>query len=138
MTPTLLLVEDDPFTVELVRRALQRAEVDAEVVVEPSGEQALSRLRRLVAEGAAPDAVLLDLRPLGTGGLDVLDAIRSVPGLDGCPVVVYTGSTSGADEAAARAAGAEGFFVKPDEFGDLVERMRELGTRWLGAAQVAR
>lgn len=137
MTPTLLLVEDDPFTVELVRRALQKAGVDAEVVVEPSGEQALARLRLLVAAGTAPEAVLLDLRPLGTGGLEVLDAVRGVPGLDRCPVVVYTGSSSGADEEAARAAGADGFFIKPDEFGELVERMREIGTRWLGAAQVA-
>lgn len=134
MIPTLLLVEDDAFTVELVRRALQRAGVAAEVVVEPSGEQALERLRTMVGAGAAPDAVLLDLRPRGTGGMDVLAGVRSLPGLDGCPVVVYTGSAGEEDEAAATAAGAVGFFVKPDEFDGLVDRMREIGTRWLGAA----
>lgn len=136
-TSRLLLVEDDAFTVELVRRALARGGVAAEVTVARSGEEALRRAQGMVRAGAAPDLVLLDLRPRGAGGLEVLAALRAAPALSRCPVVVYTGSTTPTDEAAARAAGADGFFVKPDAFGDLVERMRRLG-RWLAPAAPAR
>lgn len=131
MAPTFLLVEDDACTAELVRRALDRAGVDARLVVERSGDDAVSRLLAWGEAGTPPAGVLADRRPQGAGGLEVLAMVRSTPAISKCPVVIYTGSLRAADKEEALAAGADGFFVKPEDFSVLVERMRELGAKWL-------
>jgi FixJ family two-component response regulator len=63
----------------------------------------------------------------------VLDFIRATAKLQPLPVVVLTGHPSDELQAAAAKAGANGFYQKPLDFGQLVELVRSLYSIWSAA-----
>ncbi len=125
----VLLVDDGPGDVELVRLAVEQAPFPLALDVAADGGSALARLDG----GPAPDLVLLDLSLPGTSGLDILRRIRArgQPG----PVVVVMSTTSRPDEvSAAYAAGANAFLVKPLELQPFVDQMAVLWRFWFQVA----
>jgi DNA-binding response OmpR family regulator len=127
-TPYLLLVEDNPGDVMLVRHILQPLPYRLQVLSD--AETALAYLRSV---GAAllpcPAAVLLDLNLPLQDGFDVLAAF---PGLSlSCPVLVLTSSHRTEDRARTVALGAAGYFIKPADF-DEYHRLRDVVLQLLG------
>ncbi len=132
----VLLVEDDPAHAELAMRALQAGSCPARVVHVLDGVVALEYVLRHgqyadPATSPTPDLVLLDLRLPRMDGLELLEQIRASDTARYLPVVVL--STSGADRdiALAYTAGANGYVVKPDDYGRLAGMMEDLGAFWL-------
>ncbi|HSR06786.1 MAG TPA: response regulator [Bryobacteraceae bacterium] len=73
----LLLVEDNPADVLLVREALRDGDLDCDLEVVDDGEQAIQFFERVDAGGhAAPDLLLLDLNVPRIGGEQVLESVR--------------------------------------------------------------
>ena len=110
----ILVVDDDPRTLRLVRDALS-AEGYAPVVTGDPGEvQALLRAEK-------PALVVLDLALPGADGVELM---REVPELSGLPVILI--SAYGRDETVARAldAGAADYIVKPFSPTELTARVR--------------
>ncbi|WP_245311515.1 response regulator, partial [Bradyrhizobium pachyrhizi] len=101
----LLSVEDNPFGRVVLNTILTELGHHAEFVGQ--GEAAPDRL----AQGAF-DAVLMDMVLPGIGGIEAIKRIRALPPPYGRIVIVGI-SGRAEDEAAARAAGADGFLVKP-------------------------
>ena len=128
----VLLVEDDPDHVFLVRRAL--ADVGGtEVTVEVAGdgEQAVERLARSrFGPGGRPQLVLLDLRMPRMDGLEVLRRIRADEATAELPVVVLTSSERPEDREAAVAAGASWFVCKPIDGRRFRAEIQQLADRW--------
>jgi len=119
----IVLIEDNPGDVILVRESLSFAAIDNDLVCLPDLPQALDAIPEL--ERAIPDAVLLDLSLTRGDGLTFLEQIRSSPVLEHVPVIILTSSASKADREAAARAGANAFVPKPthlDEFLDQVGR----------------
>ncbi|MBX2800850.1 MAG: response regulator [Myxococcales bacterium] len=121
----LLLVEDDPVDLQLMRRALEGQPLTQLDVCE-SGEAALSYLLR-----HRPDLVLLDLNLPDVSGYEVLSWLRNSPEHTHTPVVVL--SAESGDQARTRAMELEAttFLTKPARGDDLVGVVRAINEFWL-------
>ena len=131
----ILLIEDNPADMRLVREALAEGGVSAQLHWVASGEAALSFLRCSgdYAGQPVPDLVLLDLNLQGLGGQEVLVEIKSDPVLKGIPVVVLSSSSARSDVLDAYAAHANSYLVKPDDFEQFLCLVGVLRAYWLGS-----
>ncbi|HFB83474.1 MAG TPA: response regulator [Thermodesulfatator sp.] len=132
----ILLVEDDPNDVILIKRAFDRARIANPIQVAQDGEEAIAYLagsepyhdRSLYP---LPMLVLLDLKMPRKSGFDVLAWIRAQEGLRRLPVVVLTSSKDTPDINRAYDLGANSYLVKPVAFEALIEMVKTLGLYWL-------
>jgi CheY-like chemotaxis protein len=130
----ILLVEDSPNDVELILAALEENHLANEVVVVRDGEEALDYLYRrgvfrLRIEGN-PVVVLLDLKLPKVDGLEVLAQIKSDSQLRRVPVVVLTSSREEQDLINSYNLGTNAYVVKPVDFHEFVDAIKELGLFW--------
>jgi len=116
----ILVVEDDPDLVALVRRWLER---DGHLVEHaPDGMAALEQL----AWGPLPHLVLLDVMLPKLDGFAVLQKIRSSPRTKVVPVVMVTSFTRDRDATRGRELGANDYIVKPLMELDFLKRIEHL------------
>jgi CheY-like chemotaxis protein len=130
----ILLVEDSPNDIELILAVLSENHLANEVVVVRDGEEALNYLYRrgvfkLRMEGN-PIVVLLDLKLPKVDGLEVLAQIKSDPELRAVPVVVLTSSREDQDLINSYNLGTNAYVVKPVDFHEFVDAIKELGLFW--------
>src|SRR6201998_4071614 len=130
----ILLVEDDPKDVELTLTALEEYNLANEVVVAHDGEEALDYLYcRGNFAGRAdqnPAVLLLDLKLPKLDGLEVLQQIKSDGNLKTIPVVVLTSSREEKDMVTSYQLGVNAYVVKPVDFHEFVNAIKELGVCW--------
>jgi CheY-like chemotaxis protein len=130
----ILLVEDNPKDVELTLSALAENNLANEVVVTRDGAEGLDYLYRrgqfkLRAEGN-PAVILLDLKMPKVDGLEVLRLIKSDMELKAIPVVMLTSSREEKDLIASYQLGVNAYVVKPVNFRDFADAVKELGVFW--------
>jgi DNA-binding response OmpR family regulator len=120
--------------VELSLTALEEYNLANEVVVARDGEEALDYLYCRGKFAARPDGnpavLLLDLKLPKVNGLEVLQQIRSDEKLKMIPVVVLTSSHEEKDMVASYKLGVNAYVVKPVDFHEFVNAVRELGVFW--------
>ena len=130
----ILLVEDDPRDVELTLTALEDHKLANEVVVARDGQQALDYLRcqgeYSTRTRENPAVLLLDLKLPKVDGLEVLKAIRSDERLKLMPVVVLTSSQEEKDMVRSYTLGVNAYVVKPVDFHEFINAVKELGVFW--------
>jgi CheY-like chemotaxis protein len=130
----ILLVEDDPKDIELTLTTLEEYNLANEVVVTGDGEEALDYLYRRGAftnrSNGNPAVLLLDLKLPKVDGLEVLQQVKSDEKLRMIPVVVLTSSREESDMVASYALGVNAYVVKPVDFYEFVNAIRELGVFW--------
>ena len=127
-TLPILLVEDNQDDVELTLRALQRNNIENEVVVAGDGEEAL---RVLFEEGLVPAVILLDLKLPKLDGLEVLEQVRADERTRLFPIVILTSSREEDDLVRGYSLGANSYIRKPVDFREFTEVVREVGLYWL-------
>jgi CheY-like chemotaxis protein len=140
--PVILLVEDNENDEELTLRALKKHKIGNPVVVARDGAEALDYLfgRGAYAERdvrVLPQVVLLDLNLPKLSGIEVLRAIRADDRTKVLPVVILTSSMEDSDLASGYASGANSYIVKPVDFNQFAEAVRQLGLYWLVLNQTA-
>ncbi len=130
---SILLVEDNPDDEALTMRALRRNNLDNEVRVARSGEEALALLFGEPPHEQAyePELVLLDLNLPKMDGLEVLRRIRADERTRALPVVMLTTSTEPLDVSRSYALGVNSYVRKPVNFLEFVEAVRQVGLYWL-------
>lgn len=130
----ILIVEDDPNDVELTLTALTEYNLANEVVVTRDGQEALDYLYRQgkfdTRSNDNPAVMLLDLKLPKVGGLEVLQQIRSDERLKLIPVVVLTSSHEEKDVMRSYSLGVNAYVVKPVDFHEFVNAVKELGIFW--------
>jgi CheY-like chemotaxis protein len=130
----ILMVEDDPQDVELTLTALEEYNLANEVVVTGDGEEALDYLLcRGKFQGRTsenPAVLLLDLKLPKVDGLEVLQQIKADEKLRMIPVVVLTSSREERDMVASYKLGVNAYVVKPVDFHEFVNAIKELGVFW--------
>jgi CheY-like chemotaxis protein len=130
----ILMVEDDPKDVELTLTALDDYNLANEVVVARDGEEALDYLycRGSFATRPSenPAVLLLDLKLPKIDGLEVLQTIKSDEKLKLIPVVVLTSSREEKDMVSSYQLGVNAYVVKPVDFHEFVNAIKELGVFW--------
>jgi len=128
------MVEDDAKDVELTLTALEEYNLANEVVVARDGAEALDYLfyrgEFKARAGENPAVLLLDLKLPKIDGLEVLKQIKSDDKLKMIPVVVLTSSKEEKDMVASYSLGVNAYVVKPVDFHEFVNAIRELGVFW--------
>jgi DNA-binding response OmpR family regulator len=130
----ILLVEDDPKDVELTLTALEEYNLANEVIVARDGEEALeylySRGKFKTRSSDNPAVMLLDLKLPKVDGLEVLKQVKSEEKLRMIPIVVLTSSKEEKDMVASYKLGVSAYVVKPVDFHEFVNAIKELGIFW--------
>ena len=128
------MVEDDPRDVELSLTALEEYNLANEVVVVRDGEEALNYLTYQGQYAARPSGnpavMLLDLKLPKVDGLEVLRQVKLNEKLKMIPVVVLTSSHEEKDLVASYTLGVNAYVVKPVDFHQFVNAIKELGVFW--------
>jgi len=128
----ILLVDDNPADVRLVREALYESRLRNELNVVGDGEEALAFLRREAgfADARRPDLVLLDLNLPKKNGREVLAEMKSDKMLKDIPVVILTTSNSDRDVLESYDLCANCYVRKPVQFQAFVEVVQSIENFW--------
>lgn len=133
----ILLVEDNEDHAEIVMRTLREHQMSHNLHLVIDGEDALDYLLRRgeysdAKKSPRPDIILLDLRLPKVDGLEVLKEIKQTRDLLRIPVVVLTSSDAESDVATAYDCHANSYLVKPLDFENFTELMKDLEVYWHG------
>ena len=132
----ILLVEDDPFDLEMTLLALRSDHVKNRIEVARDGEEALDFLFcRGPFSGRSPESqpklVLLDLKLPKVDGMEVLREIRARPETRAIPVVVLTSSAEQRDIVETYKLGVNSYIQKPVDSAQFRQTVKALGFYWL-------
>lgn len=130
----ILVAEDDPRDAELTLEALSEYNLRNEVVLTEDGAEALDYLYRRgkfsERREGNPAVVLLDIKMPKVDGLQVLKKIKEDPELRTVPVVMLTSSREERDLVESYRLGVNAYVVKPVQFMQFVESVKQLGAFW--------
>lgn len=136
---TVLLIEDNPGDVELIKEALEEIGSDCNLEVCQTGFEAIDKLNAAKdTPEALPDLILLDLNLPGKDGREVLEEIKEDRHLFTIPIVVLTSSDAEEDILRAYQLRANSYVRKPLDFDRLVDVFRILQNYWLGIVKLPR
>jgi two-component system response regulator len=132
----ILLVEDNPNDVKLTLHAFKTANLANSVHVARDGVEALEFLfgAEPRADGEIPEMpklILLDLKLPRLDGHEVLKRIKGDSRTRGIPVVVLTSSSEERDVMRTYQVGANSYIIKPVDFEQFTESVRDIGKYWL-------
>ena len=134
--PVILLVDDNPHDVVLIRLAFRKVGIIDAIHLVKDGTEAM---RYVAGDGVyadrrifpPPTLVLLDLKMPGANGFEVLKWIRLQPGLRTLRVIVLTSSGEMHDVNLAYLLGANSFLEKPADFARFVSVVQSIQGYWL-------
>ena len=123
MSLSILIIDDEPHLPHQLARFLKKHNYDVSAVAD--GEAGLRELQKNNI-----DLVLLDLRLPKMGGLEVLQQVKADARLRIIPVVVLTSSHEEKDKMRSYDFGVNAYVVKPVNFHEFVNAVKELGVFW--------
>jgi two-component system, response regulator len=132
----ILLVEDNPNDVKLTLNAFATANLANSVQVARDGVEALDYLfgAEQNTDKKIPDKpklILLDLKLPRLNGHEVLKRLKGDPRTSGIPVGVLTSSSEERDVMKTYEVGVNSYIVKPVNFEQFTEAVRDIGKYWL-------
>jgi len=139
--PYLLVADDDPGDVFLLRRAFRCAAISCDIIDVQDGQHAIDYLNGAPPydnreRHELPSLLLLDLKMPKMNGFDVLAWLRGRPYFEHLPVVMFSGSPIETDIATALNLGARNYLIKPADVKQMTTLARELYDRWLAPAPI--
>jgi chemotaxis family two-component system response regulator Rcp1 len=119
----ILVAEDNNTDLFLIREAVKRATIDADLEIVRDGEEAMEYFHRMDQDEAVacPDLVLLDLNLPKKSGTEVLREVRASLRGRHVKVLIVSSSSAPKDSAMARHYAAAGYFQKPSNYGDFMK-----------------
>ena len=135
MPLAILMADDDPDDLLLAKQAFEKTRLANDLRTVEDGEELLDYLHQrgaYAAPGAAPRPalVLLDLNMPRKDGREALREIKADPSLRHIPVVVLTSSKEERDMVTSYKLGVNAYVVKPVDFHEFVNAIKELGVFW--------
>jgi CheY-like chemotaxis protein len=132
----ILLVEDNPSDAELTLHALNKQKLANHIELVGDGAEALDVLFRRGLHAARtvntfPKVVLLDLKLPKIDGLEVLRQMKADTRTQNVPVVILTSSREESDLQEAYRLGANSYIVKPVDFVQFNDAVRQIGLYWV-------
>ena len=130
---SILLVEDDPSDLELAKLAFRKSQIANPIEVARDGAEALDKLGLSGSPlvGEPPCLILLDLKLPKVDGIEVLRRVKGSEKLRLIPVVMLTSSHEESDIVTSYDLGVNSYIVKPVDFNQFVESVRQLSMYWL-------
>lgn len=129
----ILVVEDSPTDLLLVKQALSEANLSSDLHVVSDGVEATAFLRRQgrYADAPRPDLVLLDLNLPRKSGREVLADVKRDPALCAIPIIVLTTSPQESEILAAYELHANCLVTKPVDYVAFSRVVQAIGEFWL-------
>ncbi len=129
----ILLIEDNPGDVLLIRESLKENKFLTDLSVVNDGEQAMNFLKKKneFADAPTPDIVLLDLNLPKKDGREVLLEIKQDEELKTIPVIVLTSSTAETDILKSYENYANCFISKPVDLENFISVIKSIKNFWL-------
>jgi DNA-binding response OmpR family regulator len=119
MAKKVLIVDDDPDILELLRSAFERVGYVAQTAA--TGWEGLEKARR-----SRPDLIVLDLVLPDLNGINVCESLRRNTATASIPILMITGQPGEFPRLAGVEAGINAFVAKPFDIPQLVERAKSL------------
>lgn len=128
----ILLVDDDPFCIDLMLEALEDSAVKSHITVLKDGVEAMSYLRQQDSHSAyaEPDFIFLDLNMPRKDGRQVLREMKTDPTLSHIPVAVLTTSSLDEDISESYRLHANCFLTKPENIDGLIDMISSVQRFW--------
>ncbi len=126
---SIVLAEDNENDLLLMRIALRKLGKEDAMFWCSDGENVISYLSSL--ENDLPKLIILDLKMLHTDGFETLRWIKNQPRLAALPVVILSCSSMPVDLNLALSLGATDYVVKPHDFTQFCERVKDFVGRYL-------
>lgn len=131
----VLLAEDEPNDVYLIKRALEKSGLEHTLRAVPDGGEAIRYLR---GEGEfadrsaypCPNLILSDLKMPGIDGFGLLQWLHDHPECSVIPMIILSASGIEADVRHAYQLGANAYMVKPSGLQDLVDLLHSMHDFW--------
>jgi len=129
----VLLVEDNPADIYLIRKAIEACDPQIHLSVIPNGRDALAFLRK---EGAyalepSPALILLDLNLPHLEGQQVLTGLRQLPSYQDTPVVIFSAARKEKEEQPCLQLGATAYVQKPAALERFFAAIEAIVGEWL-------
>jgi chemotaxis family two-component system response regulator Rcp1 len=136
----ILIVEDNPGDVRLIREALRSGRTLRSMQVARDGMEAMLILQRQGAHAGAarPDLIMLDLNLPKKGGWEVLREIKLDQSLKSIPVVVLTASEAEDDISRSYQLHANCFVTKPGNLDEFLKVVTSIDEFWLTTVKLQR
>ncbi len=135
-TVEILLVEDNPNDVELALHAFKKNNLTNRIEIARDGAEALEFIfctgryaHRNISD--FPKMILLDLKLPKVDGMEVLKRIKADERTRRIPIVVLTSSREERDVVESYQLGVNSYIVKPVDFEQFTNTVRQLGLYWL-------
>lgn len=134
----VLLVEDNPGDVRLMKEAFKEARLVNTLHVVVDGDEALDFVyqRNEYTDAPHPDLVLLDWNLPSTNGEDVLAELKGDEDLRSIYVIIMTGSQTHKDEAKSSEMEANTYITKPVEPDEFLNTICSFGDFWLNIVRL--
>jgi len=135
---SVLLVDDDPGDVLLVREAFEDHKVGNLLSVVSDGVEAMEYVRGQgsYSQAVRPDLILLDLNLPRKSGIEVLEEIKTDPSLSMIPVVVLTTSEAEEDIVRAYKLHANAYITKPVDFEQFTRIVHQIDDFFIGLVKL--
>lgn len=128
----ILLVEDSPSDVRLLREALKEASIPIRMTNVGDGVEAMDYLSGMMGGvQPRPDLVILDLNLPRKSGREVLAEIKSDVRLTALPILIMSSSNADEDVSFAFSYDADSFITKPSSLSDYVRIVRAIEDFWM-------
>lgn len=132
----ILLVEDNEDDELLTLRAIKLNKIANKIVVARDGQEALDYLfctgqYQTNDPASVPNLILLDINLPKISGIEVLQRIRSMDKTRLIPVVILTSSNLEKDIVETYKLGVNSYIIKPVNFDQFVESVKQIGMYWL-------
>ncbi len=128
----VLLVEDNPDDVVMIREAFEQSLTPIQLYVVSNGEQAIKFVRRTDPDAPRPSLILLDLNLPIRNGLDVLAELKSDTDFLSIPILVLTTSQAPDDIQRCYSLHANAYITKPPDFDGFADVIKQVATCFLG------
>jgi two-component system cell cycle response regulator DivK len=117
---TLLVADDEPQNLDLIRMVVEEADVEVRLVTASNGQEAVR-----LARDFAPRLVLMDLKMPILDGWEATRRLKADPATRSIPIIAVSAQAMAGDRERALAAGCDDYIAKPIDVGSLVALLRQ-------------
>lgn len=125
----VMVVEDNPFDAFVISKVIKEAEIDVDIIVFDTGEDARAYLSN--RDSQVPHIIILDWNLIKVHGREILKLVKDSEELRSIHVIVFTTSSNESDMQEALKMHANCFAVKPDDYNTLEEGLSKALSLWL-------
>lgn len=133
---SVLLVEDNPGDVRLIREAFRSLSIDPSIHVVTDGVDAIDYLRGSDRGFDIPDLIILDLSLPRKSGLEVLAEIKATPEIRQIPVLILSSSAADADVRKSYDLHANSYIVKPADLTQVMTVIKSVSDFWMSTVRL--